>query len=270
MRRRQDHQATLDVLVAISNVERMLGDEGDAKIRELAIRAALDSYERQGRDEDYVAGMMGLALLKDETGDADGATGCYRDAAGRAAALKNPALRSQVLRNFGLMLSSRGKKTGAADQLADAEARLTEAVTEAARSDHVEMLGRAEIALGLFFQHGGRLGEAKPFIERGLEHLNPAHPDAVCGRSHLQAILSGGSCGCGDTPAAIADAFRDFVLGRLSPDLLKDLKVTLKDSMDFDVKVELNREPTEQELEQLNRVINHSLEEFRRRLRSEH
>jgi hypothetical protein len=258
------------VLVAISNVERMLGDEGDAKIRELAIRAALDSYERQGRDEDYVMGIMGLALLKDETGDVAGATGCYRDAVIRAAAMKNPALRSQVLRNFGLMLSSRAKKTGAPDQLAEAEARLTEAVMEAARSDHVEMLGRAEIALGLFFQHGGRLGEAKPFIERGLEHLDAAHPDAVCGRSHLQAILSGGSCGCGDTPAAIADAFRDFVLGRLPPGLLKDLKVTLKDTMDFDVKVELNREPTEPEIEQLDRVINHSLEEFRRRLRREY
>jgi hypothetical protein len=121
------------------------------------------------------------------------------------------------------------------------------------------------VALGIFLQHGGQPDAARPLLEEALRQLDATHPDAVCARGHLGAITGGGPCGCGDTGAALAVAFREFVRGRLPGDLLKDLGVTYEDD-DFNVSVHLSREPSADELEHLNRVINHALTEFRRRV----
>ncbi|MEV4468746.1 hypothetical protein [Nonomuraea sp. NPDC049504] len=64
--------------------------------------------------------------------------------------------------------------------------------------------------------------------------------------------------------AVVAEAFREFLHSRLPQDLLADLGVSLKDG-DFAVNVELRREPTEDELDQLNRVVQTATAEFRRR-----
>lgn len=129
------------------------------------------------------------------------------------------------------------------------------------------MLGRAQVALGLFLQHQERLAEARDTVEAGLATLDAAHPDAVVGRSHLGAIIAGRACGCGDLQGAIAGAFREFVLSRLPHDLLARLEVTIEDN-NFNVKVELRRAPAEDELERLNRVVQGATAEFRHRLTS--
>ena len=63
----------------------------------------------------------------------------------------------------------------------------------------------------------------------------------------------------------MADAFRQFVLTRLPQGLLEKLDVELKDN-NFQIGVHLSREPRSGELDQLNRVMNHALEEFKRRV----
>ena len=106
-----------------------------------------------------------------------------------------------------------------------------------------------------------------PAVEAGLASLDVAHPDAVVGRSHLGAIIAGRVCGCGDLQGAIAGAFREFVLSRLPQDLLARLEVTIANE-NFDINVELRRAPTEDELEQLNRVVEGATAEFRHRMTS--
>jgi hypothetical protein len=73
-------------------------------------------------------------------------------------------------------------------------------------------------------------------------------------------------CGCGNQGEALAAAFREFVPSRLPQDLLERFDVRLEDN-DFKMQVHLNRKPTEEELEHLNRVINHALAEFRQKIR---
>ena len=146
-----------------------------------------------------------------------------------------------------------------------AEQRLVEAVAQARRGADHDTVGRAGVALGLFLQHEGRLPEARAVLEEGLAVLDPVHPDAIIGRSHLGAVLEGRTCGCGNLQDTMAEAFREFVLTRLPADLLARLDVAIVDN-DFQINVELRREPTEGELERLNSVFQSALAEFRRRI----
>ncbi|AQZ69962.1 Gll2226 protein [[Actinomadura] parvosata subsp. kistnae] len=250
-----DHQATLKAFAELANSGH---DSGDQTGRVEAIEKLLASYDRQGRAEDALMAVLGLAVAQDAAGDVDGSLKTYEQALARADGIGRHDLRAQVLRNWGLALSSAGRP-------AEAEQRLRAAVTEAGLSGDDELLGRARIALGLFLQHEERLDEARELVEAGLTTLDVAHPEAIQGRGHLGAIMAGRSCGCGDTREAIAQAFREFVIGRLPHDLLAELEVTL-DGGDFQIGVQLVREPTEDELKQLNAVFESATAEFRGRL----
>jgi hypothetical protein len=150
-------------------------------------------------------------------------------------------------------------------QVAPAEQRLTEAVAQARHGADNETLGRAGVALGIFLQHEGRLPDAKTALEEGLSALEPVHPEALVGRSHLAAVMDGRTCGCDDLKGTIEDAFRQFVIGRLPADLLDDLAVTVEDG-DFEVQVKPSRQATEDEIEHMNGVIQSAVAEFRRRI----
>lgn len=201
---------------------------------------------------------LGLAMAQDEAGDAQAALRTYASAHARAERIGRPELQSQALRNWGLALKEAG-------QVGLAEQRLTEAVNQARRGADHDTVGRACIALGLFLQHEARLSEARTLLEEGLAVMDPVHPDAIIGRSHLGAVLDGRTCGCGDMAGTIADAFREFVTTRLPADLLDRLDVAIVDG-DFKIEVGLRREPTESELERLNDVFQTAHAEFRRRL----
>jgi tetratricopeptide (TPR) repeat protein len=249
-----DDQATLNALSCLANTSHDLGNE-EGRVE--AIRKVLASYDRQGRTEDALKAASGLARAQSDAGDITGALQTFEQAQPLADRIGRPELSSQLLRNWGLALAEAG-------QLTEAEQRLRAAVAAAGRGYDGEMLGRAQVALGLFLQHHERLAEARETVEAGLANLDAAHPDAVCGRSHLGAISAGQGCGCGDVRGAMADAFREFVAGRLPQDLLARLDVTIEDG-NFNVKAELRREPTEAELEQLNQVVSGATAEFRRR-----
>lgn len=254
-----DHQATLNALSVLANLGRDLGDQSG---RVEAIERVLAAYDRQGRAEEALMASLGLAMAQGEADDAEAALRTYASAYARAERIGRPELQSQVLRNWGLALQEAG-------QVGPAEQRLADAVTHARRSADPEMVGRAGVALGLFLQHEGRLPEARAVLEDGLAGLDPVHPDALIGRSHLGAVIDGRTCGCGDLRDTIADAFRDFVMTRLPADLLDRLDVAIVDD-DFKISVELRREPTEAELDRLNAVFQSAHAEFRRRLTEPH
>ncbi|MEV4516287.1 tetratricopeptide repeat protein [Dactylosporangium sp. NPDC049525] len=254
-----DHPATLNALAALANAGRDLGDQSG---RIDAIRQVLASHDRQGRAEDALSAELGLALAYADTGDAKAALRAYESAYTRAQRVGRPELVSVVLRNWGLALNEAG-------QPAAAERCLADAVTQAQRGADFEILGRAGVALGIFLQHQSRLPEARKALEDGLSALAPVHPDAISGRGHLGAVQEGRTCGCGDTPRVIADAFRDFVVRRLPQDLLERFDVTIADG-DFKIDVHLRREPSQDELERLNGVVQSALAEFRHKLKEQY
>ncbi|GAA2601125.1 hypothetical protein GCM10010435_95630 [Winogradskya consettensis] len=250
-----DHQATVNGWSALANHGRDIGDQAG---RVEAIERVLASYDRQGRAEEGLMASLGLAMAQDDAGEAEAGLLTYESAYERAERIGRPELQSQVLRNWGLALKEAGRPV-------PAEQRLTEALTQARRGADHEMAGRAGVALGLFLQHENRLPEARTILEECLPAMDPLHPDALIGRSHLGAVLDGRTCGCGDLPATTAAAFREFVVHQLPADLLARLDVTVEDG-DFKIDVELRREPAQAELEQLNNVMEAAYAEFRRRL----
>jgi hypothetical protein len=220
-----------------------------------------------------VTALMGLAVAQADAGDLDGATARYEEAAARAERAGDNVLRSQVLRNHGLMLSGLARQqapndpaqaAARADRLRDAEDKLSFAVFEAEQTGDPEMLGRSLVALGLFLQHAGRPAEAKPTIERGVEQLDATHPDAVIGRSHLRAIETGQPCDCADPSRAMLGTLREFVRARVPADLVEGVDVGRKDNGEIDIKLRFARDPTQPELQHINRVVQHALQEFRR------
>jgi tetratricopeptide (TPR) repeat protein len=252
-----DHQATLTTLSTLANVGHGRGDQA---VRVGAIRRVLASYDRRGRAEDALMAALGLAMACSDAGDQDEALRTYESAYARAERIGRPELTSQVLRNWGLALRESG-------HVPAAELRLNEAVAHARRGGDPGMLGRADIALGIFLQHQERFDAARPVLEEGLSVLDPTHPDAIAGRSHLGAVLDGRTCGCGDIAMTMTDAFRQFVVSRLPADLLERFDVTLEGG-DFKIEVHLRRKPTDEELHRLNGVVQSAHAEFRRRLSS--
>jgi tetratricopeptide (TPR) repeat protein len=250
-----DHQGTINALSALANLGRDIGDEAG---RVQAIERVLASYDRQGRTEEALMAALGLAMAQDDAGDTGGSLRTYASAFERSQRIGRPEVISQVLRNWGLALKEAGQ-TGPAEQ------RLTEALEQARRGADHDTVGRAGVALGLFLQHEGRLDEARTILEEGLAVMDPVHPDALVGRSHLGAVLDGRTCGCGDMPSTIAAAFREFVITRLPADLLDRLEVDIVDG-DFKIDVHLRREPTEAEIGRLNEVFATAQAEFRHRI----
>ena len=243
-----DHQATLNALSALAN----LGGGG----RTAAIERVLASYERQGREQDALTAELGLAA----TFPPAAAFRTYESAHARADRIGRPELRSQVLRNWGLALSEAG-------QAGPAEQRLTEAMHQGRLGSDNTTLGRAGVALGILLQHQQRLEEARNALEEGLAALDPAHSDAIIGRSHLGAARDGLTCGCdaGRLSDSLATAFREFVLARLPADLFDRLDVSIADG-EFQVEVALRREPAEGEIDRLNEVFAAANADFRRQL----
>jgi tetratricopeptide (TPR) repeat protein len=256
----ETHQTALNLLAYLANQEAQWGESGDAETRIETIRRAKEAYQRANRLDDVVMALQGMSLAQGDIGDKDGAEASAKEAVAVAERLGNFAIVSQAQRNLGLLLAENEKRDAA-------ETVLKAAVQTGERSRDREMHGRSQVALGIFLQHGERLDEAKPLLEASLRQLPSNHPDAICAKSHLGAILSGDSCGCGNTAEALGEAFREFVLARVPHDLLEDLKVTITEDGPS-VGVQLKREPQPEELEHLNRLLEHAAAEFRQQLQA--
>jgi tetratricopeptide (TPR) repeat protein len=255
----ETHQTTLNTLATIANNETLAGDDADFALRERVARRMMVVLEKVGRVDEAVHAAMGLALGQSSAGDNEGAVDTYRDAASRAARLGKPALESQVRRNFGLLLAEMERKE-------EAEAEMRQAVTLAQAGKEGEMLGRAQVALGIFYQHQARFSEAEPLLTEAIRTLGPAHADSICARSHLHAIQTGGGCGCGDTPDAYLRSFEEYVMSLLPSDLIESVEASVDPERGLSLGVHVKREIKPDEAMHLNRVLEHATAEFRKRI----
>jgi tetratricopeptide (TPR) repeat protein len=253
-----DHRYTLNVLAAVANHEADLGGRGDHDVRLRAIRRALRAFERLGRDDEALHALQGLAVALNQAGRNDEALAAYRDALGRAEEAGNRAVLSQVRRNYGLFLAD-------LDRAGEAEPQLRAALADGQAAQDAERHGRAEASLGIFLVHQGRGEEAGPLLEGALRHLEPAHPDTVQARHHLNALRAGQACSCGDSWEALAEQLRAYLLQQVPEGLLADLQLRFEDG-DVKVGAHLAREATAEELERLQITVNQAVYTFKQRV----
>lgn len=245
-------EATVAAGAHLANVAGALGRHAE---RVAAVRRTVDAYDRAGRTEAAFRATLGLALALADAGDADGAIHAYSDAVARSAELGDAA-RSQAYRNLGLLLRDTG-------HLGEAEAYLTHAVAHAERAGDPGPLSQARIALGTVLQQLGRGDEARPWLEAGLSGLERSHPDALSARMYLDAIASGGGLRHDAMARSLCDAFREDALERLPPELVAGLEVTLEAGT-FRAAVDVTREPSPDEVETVERVIEDVKRRFER------
>lgn len=241
------------VLAQISTVARTAEEQS---VRLGALKALLELSRKAGDLRQEIDVEMALGLALSEINEPEKADYAYQRAGELARSLNDPGLYAGVLRNYGLFLADLERR-------ADAEPVLRKSVAIAQSGLDQLQTGRALIALGIFLQHDHKLAEAQELLEQALGILPVAHPDTLYARSHLDAIQTNQSCGCGDMSDAIAVTLKALVEPNLPPDLLDEISL----GEDMDVQVQLKREPTEEEVDQLNRVIGHAVRELRERLR---
>ncbi len=217
-------------------------------------------FDAAGDERQALSAVLGLALAHSESGDDEASEQTYLDARRRAELLGDPVELANVLRNHGLFYAERGK-------IDPAQQHLEQAVALARRADpgdpeRDEAIGRSLIAFGIFRQHGGDLDQGRALLEEALSLLPATHPDTLYARSHLNAIMERGSCGCGNPGAGLSDALRALVFPHVPEGLLEDVSLVVGDELD--VAVKLRRQPTPAEGELLDRVIHQAVVELRR------
>jgi hypothetical protein len=190
-RRGADDELSLHFVTAISN---RAGDAGEHGARSEAFAWLIEALDRRGDALQAVDAVLGLALAESDAGMPSAAERRYREALERAATLASAA-RSKALRNFGLFLAGAARRE-------EAERLLEDAVSEASTARDDALLGQAQIALGIFRQHSADRVGARAAIEAGLALLSPTDPDALCGRTHLEALEHDGDCECGHAATA--------------------------------------------------------------------
>jgi tetratricopeptide (TPR) repeat protein len=195
----------------------------------------------------------GIALALDKAGDTAAAAKGYEHAIESARASGSPEELCTTLRNAGLFFVQHDPDRGLA-LLRDAAEATREPCEERARS---------RVALGIQLQHQGQLAEARDRLATALAEIDPAHPDALCGRSHLRAIEEKQSCGCGDVGNEVHALVERIVRERLPAGLL--------DRIEFDganVGVHVTRPLDEKEARLVADTVDLAMSEMRKRIQA--
>ena len=243
------------VHASLSNTARDAGNHL-ARIKSLEwLRAHM---ERIGDFQQALGMVLALALAQDEAGNTELAEAHYTDAIQRA---NDPRSRARAGRNFGLFLSQH-------ERPAEARVQLQAALAAAREAGDPDELGQIAVAHGIFLQHQ-KDRAAEPLLEEAIRVLSPDHPDALCARSHLIALRTGGGCGCGDMSEALASAVLDMIREAVPGGLVADLEITLPEGAPPNVSVQLAREPSPAEVQALDSAVHlavaHLQQSIRRR-----
>jgi tetratricopeptide (TPR) repeat protein len=248
------------VNIALANVARLTGDHEariDASMKVIKLCGGLDDPHH------LIEAYQGLAYALSDAGREDDAEKSYHDAIACCQKIGDRRETANVLRNYAIWADDRKRP-----QLAESLHR--QALEHATAAGDPLMKGRSLAALGIFLQHHERGAEAEPLLAEAQRVLPPSHPDAFCVQTHWEALQRGEACSCGsgDDWEAISKLVERQVREHAGGDLLKSITIGLNEEGAPDVHVELAREPTEKELEHLNRVLNQTLAEMRQRYRS--
>lgn len=243
-----DRQRILEAWVAVDARARRSNDNAT---RRAALARVRDLAGASGNARLALDAELGIALCHDKDGDEASATAGYERALAMARELRSPDALSKTARNAGLYFVRWNPDRGLS--------LLREA--QAVEGAPLEDKARAGVALGIQLQHRELLADARPILARALTLLDPMHPDAICGRSHLQAIEEQQSCGCGDTRAEIHAQVERLVRKRLPDGLL--------DRLEFEpdnVNIHVTRPLSESETRLVADTVDLAMAELRRRI----
>jgi tetratricopeptide (TPR) repeat protein len=155
---------------------------GSPEAQREAIRRDIDVHDRQGRPRKAAQAVLDLALAQSDAGHQDEALASYCDAVDRADRLGDFVLQAEVRRDYGLLLAD-------LDQGQEAEKQLRLAVVFASFVRDEETLGHAQVAQGVFLlKHRCEPEAGKRLLREALQRLDADDPDAICARSHLDAL----------------------------------------------------------------------------------
>jgi tetratricopeptide (TPR) repeat protein len=239
------------VLAAWAAVQRRATEAGDHASCITALEHLGALAKASGNHSLVLQVERGLGLAHDKAGDHAAAARDYERAIACARSHGSPADLSATLRNAGLYFVEREGDRGLA--------MLREAVSAAPGSG--EERSRSGIALGIQLQHRGALDEARTVLAAALGAIDPAHPDAICGRSHLRAIEEEQSCGCGDVGREVYAQVERIVRERLPSGLV--------DRIDFEggkVDIRVTRALSEAEARQVADTVDLAMSEMRKRI----
>ena len=152
-----------------------------------------------------------------------------------------------VLRNWALYESESGDPEQALQ-------RFSQAIEKSQASGDDETLGRTQIALGIFHQHNDRPDAAMPLLEEGMEKLDSMHPDVACAMLHQVAQTENLACPCHGGDSIATDALSQLAQRFFNRSGLEDLIESVTcgaDDGEQGSKLELSRQPSEQEMQRL-------------------
>ncbi|MFO0909697.1 MAG: tetratricopeptide repeat protein [Isosphaeraceae bacterium] len=248
-----NHPSLVSILAKVAERARLVED---SDTQSEALARLIEVCRSNNDTEQAIKAVQALALVHDAAGRVDEADARYRLALEWAREFGDPQRLSQVLRNRALFLREH-------ERIAEAEALLHESIALGKTAQDAESQGRALVALGILVQHTGRLDEAQRWLEEAIAVLPRAHPDLLFARSHLNAIVRGGSCGCGNMNEAYSETLRALVDPSLPDGLIDELRV----DPDGGVHVQLSRAPEGDEQELLSRVLDHAVRAVRAGIR---
>jgi tetratricopeptide (TPR) repeat protein len=256
----RDVAPLLNVNIALANVARLTGDHDvriEAGTKVVKLCGGLDDPHH------LVEAYQGLACALSDAGREDDAERAYYEAIQICQKIGDRRELANVLRNYAIWADDRQRT-----ELAESLHR--QALEHATASKDALMKGRSLAALGIFLQHHDRGSEAAPLLAEAQRLLPASHPDAFCVQTHWEALQRGEpcSCGAGDDWEAISTLVVRQVKEHVAGDLLKSIRIGPNEEGSPDIHVELAREPTPNELEHLNRVINQTMAQMRQRYRS--
>jgi tetratricopeptide (TPR) repeat protein len=253
----RDAEILLFTYSGIAEIERQLGKDGNAQIRQASIQKIVDSYQRQGDLEGTISALMGLASARSDNAEIEAALKSYSRALALAESSEDPALSVHVMRNYGLFLKEIGQKSAAREML-------SRSITIAQQHGLVDAIARGQIALGIFLQHEGEVESARQLLELGTVNLNPSDRDRVCGVNHLRAIEQGIPCCSEAMPDTILASCREFVLSKISSAAVADLQISDNDGLT--VNLSFHEHISDDKKESIALQVDYALREFQQNL----
>jgi hypothetical protein len=145
---------------------------------------------------------------------------------------------------------------------AAAEEQLIGTISAAAESGNLELEAQARAALGIYYAHHGRGGDALAHLERSIRLMPLPCPDKTAATRYLAALREGDGAALPGPTGQTARLIREFVLARLPEGLVSRLGVRVSEDGGVKWDVEVSRPLSDTEARQLHDLIDLALETF--------
>jgi hypothetical protein len=140
-----------------------------------------------------------------------------------------------------------------------AEQRLLQAVQTALETGNVGLEAEARMALGIFWQHSHKNGDAKRELEKAMALGVASEADRHCGETYLKAIGMGYQDGSFTESELVAQSIKSYVMTRLPEGVISDLVVSVDLKGGVRTNLEVDRDLSEDEIALVHSMIDEAV-----------